>query len=157
MQEIYKYIGALILGSAFPLAGQYIIESFKQKSDRRKYSLEKIIQVGEEFYNNSGLALMTLIANLEAIKSYDDYSNPEAIKIFNAAADNMEALSKSIASTKVTTTIADIFYNVTDVTKAIDLSMQINIAVARFIEMQQSEDISHESWNEASKKFKIRS
>jgi hypothetical protein len=138
MDEYLKSLLTLLIGASLPLIGQFVIEKFKRKGERIKYSFEKIINVGEEFYQNSGLALLRFEATLNLLNNINNYNNPDALKIFADAEATMIETCKSIASSSITITAANIYYKVSNVSTVSNAMSEINKAMADFHEIEKT-------------------
>jgi len=139
MADDIKFFLTLLMGASLPLVGQYFIEYFKLKHERLKFSFEKIITVGEEFYRFSGLTLFRFEATLNVLESIDQYNSPDAFKVFADVESNMIDLCKNIASSTITITTANIYYKVSNVQIASDAAAKITKAMADFHEIEKTD------------------
>lgn len=137
MPEYLKSIITLLIGASLPLIGQLTIEKFKRKGDRMKFSFEKVISVGEEFYRYSGLTILRFEATLDILNNIHTYGSIEALKIFADAEANIVELCKNIASSTITITTANIYYDVSNVHVASNWITQLNKAMADFHEIEK--------------------
>jgi len=155
MNDDLKFFLTLLMGASLPLVGQYFIEYFKLKSERIKFSFERIITVGEEFYRFSGLALIRFEATLNVLESIGQYNSPEAFKVFVDVESKMIELSQKIASSTITITTANIYYKVSNVQTASDAVNKITKAMANFHEIEKTDtQINNDKRREALEEVK---
>jgi len=140
MSEDLKTFLTLIIGASLPLLGQYIGEYLKRKGERLKFSFEKIINVGEEFYKFSGLALIRFESTLNLLENIDQYSNSEALKVFADVECKTTELCQKIASSTITITTANIYYKVSDVKTATKALAEITKSMADFYEIDKTDN-----------------
>jgi len=135
MQASLTTLLSVIIGGAITFLASYILEARKLKNEKYKFTRDKIISVGEEFYRFSGYALLRLETLLDNYETLSSYNTQEARNILQQTDQNLQQLLAKIAENNITITTADIFYGVSGVEKATAMIQSFKAAHARLEEL----------------------
>jgi hypothetical protein len=130
MDSSLTTILSVIVGGAIAFLASYILEARKAKNEKYKYTREKVISVGEDFYRFSAYALMRLETLLDSYKTMHQYNTQAAIEILTSVDNNLQELLKKIGENNITITTADIFFGVSGVTEATEFTNTLKTAQA---------------------------
>jgi hypothetical protein len=127
-------IFSVIVGGAITFLASYILEARKLKNEKFKFTIEKTVSVGEEFYRFSAYTLLRLETLLDTYQKIFGYTTQEAANIMIQVDENLKTLLTKIAENNITITSADIFFNVSGADKAAKFANAIKTAEADFQE-----------------------
>jgi len=102
---------SVIVGGAIAFLASYALEARKLKNEKFKFTREKLISVGEDFYRFSAYALLRFETVLDTYQKMLGYSQ-EAANIMLQVDENLKTLLTKIGENNITITSADIFFGV---------------------------------------------
>lgn len=135
MEESLTTLLSVIVGGAITFLASYVLEARKLKDEKYKFTRDKIISVGEEFYRFSGYALLRFETLLDNYETLTNYNTQEARDVLQQTDQNIQQLLTKIGENNITITTADIFYGVSGVEKATALIQSFKTAQAKLEEI----------------------
>lgn len=118
MEASFTTLLSVVIGGAITFLASYLLEARKLKNEKYKFTRDKIIAVGEEFYRFSGYAVLRFETLLDNYETLTDYNTQEARDILQQTDQNIQQSLTKIGENNITITSADIFYGVSGVEKA---------------------------------------
>ncbi|WP_428329298.1 hypothetical protein [Mucilaginibacter sp.] len=138
---------SVIIGGLLTFLASYFLESKKLKNEKYKFTREKIISVGEDFYRFSAYALLRFETLLDTYENMFNYDSQEAANVMCQVDDNLKLLLSKIAENNITITSADIFYGVSGADTAALFINEIKTAEAQFQEVASGNPSNEELIN----------
>ena len=134
MENSLTTILSVIIGSAITFLATYILENRRIKNEKYKFTIEKTISVGEDFYRFSAYTLLRFETLLDNLQTSGQYNSQNARNILAKVDENLVQMLTKIADNNITITTADIFFGVSGVEKATSLLNDLKSAQARYVE-----------------------
>ena len=141
MENSLTTLLSTLIGGAIAIVTQYFIEYRKSKNEKYKFSLKKIISVGEKFYTLSGYALNSFEASLESFEQINNFNTDEAKQVYLNVEKAFQEQLKLVQQNRIAITSADIYFNVSGVEKANSWKNSHTRALATLVEIVNSNAI----------------
>jgi len=119
MDETLKYTIAVCIGGLLTLLSNYLLENRRLKNERFKFRLEKMINVGEEYYKFSSYSLIYFTSLIDNMNKREEFVSEGALKFLNDNHQMNEKQIEEIRKNNITITTASMYFNVTDSEKAV--------------------------------------
>jgi len=144
MDPIIQYLLATLVGGAMAFFSAYMLEARRLKNEQYKFKLEKMINVGEDFYRFSAYTIMRFETLIDNYKTHSQYKTEFARGILIQTEKNLHDVIKAVAESYVTITTADIFFGVSGINEANAVMLNVKHAEASYAEKISNEDILEE-------------
>jgi hypothetical protein len=139
MDEI-KYTIAVVLGGAITFVGNYFLESRRIETEKFKFSLNKVIEVGEEYFKFSTYSLIYFTSLIDTIGKREDYLSSEAHSALEKVDEEYKKQMEKIRENNIVTTTASIYFNVTGPEKAVSEMLRTKSAIVKMTHGNATQD-----------------
>jgi hypothetical protein len=112
--DLINYTIAVCIGGTLPLLTNYILENRRLENERFKFSLSKIVSVGEEYYKFSTYSLIFFSSLIDTIEKRQEYMSEGGHHFLNLIDEENKKQMDKIRENNITITTASIYFDVTD-------------------------------------------
>jgi len=141
MENSLTTILSTLIGAGIALFASYLVEYRRSENEKHKFSLEKIITVGEKFYELSGLSLLIFETRLDAFEKINLFNSPNARQLYIDTENSLQEQAKNIQKNTNTITSADIYFKINGVEYARLWMIRYQQALAGLMEIAEENDV----------------
>ena len=144
MEDTITILLATSVGAGISFVAQYIVESKRSKNDKYKFSYEKIISIGEKHYEFTGVALLLFESMLNKFQKLGEFESEQANLIYENAVQTMAKHNQSILDRTHTITSADIYFKISKIAVAKELTQKFNFELATLADVSEGNNHNKE-------------
>ncbi len=138
--DLIKYTIAVFIGGCITFVANFFLESQRLKTEKYKFSLNKIIDVGEEYFKFSTYSLMYFTSLLDTLNKRDEYLSAEAHLALGQIDDEYKKQMDKIRENNIVTTTASIYFDVTTPDGAVLAMLRSKDAVIKMTHGHATQD-----------------
>lgn len=141
--DLLKYAIAVCIGGALTFLANYILENRRLKNEKFKFSLNKIVSVGEEYYKFSTYSLLYFTSLIDTIEKREEYMSEGGHSFLSLLDEENKKQIARINENNITITTASIYFDVTSSEMAVSQMLLLKEAILKQHHYSSIEDIDN--------------